>query len=575
MPLVDLGEDLTPEQNQLKGSAALKSSEVISRDGVETNSLLMPAFELDAKFCWALYAVYAAIGTVNGFFATYLFTPIICQYIFGPLGEPPNGYVTQQQCTVAPSIFQISWNFKIFVGFFLDNITFFGSRRRGWLLFGWTGGLIMLAFNAIMVQSYINNHDFNSYIFSLMGMCCFYTISDVAGDGLIIELSKFEPDNKRGFILTTCQMVRFTAMLCVSIFGLLFMSGPSYQNPLGDHSFELSFEISFPWIHWCLLLFALPSYALMWLFLRDPPVVEGDEHCHAGGFAGMGKALVHCFEACKSYAMFMLLIQVVGLGAFAFMQNPSLQLVAMIADPASIQSSLGAVLGTLLLVAGMWVFRTFLISKNWRITLVWTYTLVALANLFSVMVIGNTFGISQNGWFYMLQTAVPSFVQGLSQVLSCLAVVEISPPGLEATIYEMLISAMNGANSLASALGSQLIPAFNLGVISQFTWSENHCASSNTTWSDLNPTEIWSEQRNIAVCNKYDNSMNDATYATLIVNIVSVFIFAWFMPMNATHCREWAAKEAWKRWEVGVLNLIIFIVPFVYATYGVFNELLG
>merc|ERR1719223_2241590 len=149
-------------------------------------------FKLDKNSLWGVYAVYAAIGTVNGFFATYLYTPIICQYVFGPLGI----YVTQQQCSVAPSIFQISWNFKIFVGFFLDNLTFFGSRRRGWLLFGWTGGLVMLAFNAIMVNYFIDHHEFNSYIFSLMGMCCFYTISDVAGDGLIIELSKFEPDEK-------------------------------------------------------------------------------------------------------------------------------------------------------------------------------------------------------------------------------------------------------------------------------------------------------------------------------------------------------------------------------------------
>jgi len=293
--------------------------------------------------------------------------------------------------------------------------------------------------------------------------------------------------------------------------------------------------------------------------------VEGDEHCHARGFAGMGEALGHCWEACKSYAMFMLLIQVVGLGAFAAMMNPAAQAVSMVANPSSLQSSLGSSLTNFLLVMGIWCFRKFLIDKNWRITLVWTYSLVAICNLMSVMVVNNTFGISQNGWFYMFQSAMPAFVQGLSQVLSCLAVVEISPPGLEATIYEMLISAMNGANALSAAIQSSLVGAFNLDDITAPNWIDNHCSSSNGTWGD-NPDPV---------CQEYTNSMNDATYTTLAVNIVAVLIFAWFMPMNATHCRMWRDKEGfWKTTPVAVINVILFVVPFVYATYGVFHELL-
>merc|ERR1719174_1496448 len=109
------------------------------------------------KMIWGLYAVYAAIGTVNGFFATYFATPTICQGIFGPIGES----VTISQCNVAPSVFQMSWNFKLFFGFFLDNISFFGSRRKGWLLFGWTGGLVMLAANALMVEGFIEHHEWS------------------------------------------------------------------------------------------------------------------------------------------------------------------------------------------------------------------------------------------------------------------------------------------------------------------------------------------------------------------------------------------------------------------------------
>ena len=36
-------------------------------------------------------------------------------------------------------------------------------------------------------------------------MCFFYIFSDVAGDGMTIELSKLEPPETRGYILTTGQ----------------------------------------------------------------------------------------------------------------------------------------------------------------------------------------------------------------------------------------------------------------------------------------------------------------------------------------------------------------------------------
>ena len=37
-------------------------------------------------------------------------------------------------------------------------------------------------------------------------MCFFYIFSDVAGDGMTIELSKLEPPETRGYIITTGQI---------------------------------------------------------------------------------------------------------------------------------------------------------------------------------------------------------------------------------------------------------------------------------------------------------------------------------------------------------------------------------
>merc|ERR1711865_268765 len=217
------------------------------------------------------------IGCVNGFFATFLQAPTICQYKFGPMGEGPGYYTTAKQCNVAGTVFQISWNFKLFFGIFLDIVPFFGSRRKGWMLFGWTGGLIMLGVVAVMADDLAENHQFETYLGLMTILCVFSTFSDVAGDGMIIEISKQEKDGEKGYILTTCQMMRSVMMMVSTGLGTLFMSGKSYQPPgkAKPGALVLPFELSFAGIHWMLLGVSLPFYIGMWLWLKDPPAPPG------------------------------------------------------------------------------------------------------------------------------------------------------------------------------------------------------------------------------------------------------------------------------------------------------------
>jgi len=219
-----------------------------------------------------------------------------------------------------------------------------------------------------------------------------------------------------------------------------------------------------------------------------------------------------------------------------------------------------------LFVIGVWVFRKYLLTKNWRITLVFTYGCLAIVNLTGIMITTNTWGISQNGWFYMGQNALPSIIQGLSQVLSCLAVIEISPPGLEATIYELLISSMNGATTLMVAFQSAMGSIFDLEDITAKKWSDNHCSATGLNSTIFDPQPI---------CETYENSVTHATIFTIVFNIIGICCFVWFMPMNGAHCRQWASKVNWQNSKVGILNGLIFIVPFVYANIQVVADISG
>jgi len=531
---------------------------------VDASSVKGP--ELDRRTTWGLYSVYIIIGLINGFFATYFQQPTICQYVFGPMGKEidEHHFTTQSQCNVSVSVYQISWNFKLFFGFFLDVFGFFGSRRKGWMLFGWTGGLATLAIAALTVDGFIANHEYTSYLYLMMVCCFFSTFSDVAGDGMIIEYSKREAGDKKGYILTTCQMLRFVMMMASTGIGMLFMSGPRYQPPGGAKpgDINLPFDLPYSGVHWLLLGVSIPPYVGMWLWLKDPPVTEE----HPRGCAGLGHAFTRLWQAMKSYAVFNLLIMSVGIYGLAGMVNPANSPIAAIAAPTNIQSGLGAFVGNLFFVVGVWIFRKWFMARNWRFTLFMTQAFVAICSALAIMIVFDTFGISRNGWFYMFQNSIPLLIQGIGQVVGSLAVVEVSPPGLEATLYELLTSATNGAISLSSVLQTSFGKMFQVDVISVSNFF------------------VLDKQGNIEQCGShpchgelYDEGMARMARATLfalIVNVVAAAIFMWFLPKNPAMCKDWLEKKGWHRTWAGLLNLVVFAGPFIYANYMLIADIL-
>jgi hypothetical protein len=502
---------------------------------------------LDRKATWGLYSVYIIIGLVNGFFATYFQQPTICQYVFGPMGQTIDDkhFTTQAQCNVSVSVYQISWNFKLFFGFFLDVFGFLGSRRKGWMLMGWTGGLGALAFAAIFVDSFVEHHQYETYLMVMVVCCFFSTFSDVAGDGMIIEYSKLERGANKGYILTTCQMLRFVMMMVSTGLGMLFMSGPHYQPSGGAKpgSINLPFDLSYSAVHWLLLGVSIPPYIGMWLWLKDPPVQEE----HERGCRGLSFAFNRLWQAMKSFAVFNLLIMSVGIYGLSGMVNPANSPIAAVAQPTNIQASIGAFLGNVLFVAGVWVFRKFFLTKNWRFTLFMTQAFAGICSAMAIMIVYDTWGISQNGWFYMFQNSIPLLIQGIGQVVTSLAVVEISPPGLEATIFELLTSATNGSISLSTTLQTTFGKIFGVDAI---TYDNFHGPLHD----------------------EYVNRMARATLFCLAVNVSTAAIFMWFLPKNAAMCKDWLEKKSWHTTWAGLVNVAVFLGPFAYANYMILSD---
>lgn len=202
-----------------------------------------------------------------------------------------------------------------------------------------------------------------------------------------------------------------------------------------------------------------------------------------------------------------------------------------------------------------------MMAVNWRFTLIWTHSLVSLCAIFNVMIIWNILG-AQDQWFYTVQNSVPSVLQGMYFLLTQLATAEISPPGLEATYYELMLSSSCGAMAMGAALQNTFVPSFQLGDITGRSWTDNHCAAKNGTWG-INATPQ---------CEIYQSRMATATWVTLGVNMFGAVAFVWFLPKNAQQCRDWQAKLSWRTTWAGVLNFVLYFVPWCYGIVLLFQN---
>lgn len=413
----------------------------------------------------------------------------------------------------------------------------------------------MLVVNACLVDHFIETNNFSGYLYCLMAMCWCYIFSDVAVDALAVELTKFETEENRGKTLVIGNTTRFAFIMIGSVVGLIFMSGKQYQPDTPDPSaIVFPFEISYAGMHWVLLAMALPSYAIMWLWLSDPPELEE----HPRGFAGMVDSGKRMWKAFQSFAFFMMVIQIFGINAISGMGNPALSLIQMIAQPSNFVNSIGVVAGNIFLVIGIWMFKRYLMGYNWRFTLLWTHGLVSLSAIMNIMIVWNTWG-AQDQWFYTIQNSVPSVLQGMYFLLTQLATAEISPPGLEATYYELMLSSSCGAMAMGVALQNTFVPAFDLAPITPTSWSQNNC-----------PAKLPGEPA--AVCESYQTHMATATWITLAINCAGAVVFMWFLPKNAQQCRDWQAKESWRTTTVGVLNFVIYFGPWLYGMILMFQS---
>ncbi len=122
------------------------------------------------------------------------------------------------------------------------------------------------------------------------------------------------------------------------------------------------------------------------------------------------------------------------------------------------------------------------------------------------------------------------FVQGLTQVLFSMAVIELARPGQEATTYEFIITCANAAATINGIISTQMLtPLHSVG-----------CNNDDATSCPSDTVDVNGRDSYFA-----SNGPQRFTYYTLTltaISLTSCFIFTRFLPESKEECHEWKLK---------------------------------
>merc|ERR1712232_1462035 len=185
-----------------------------------------------------------------------------------------------------------------------------------------------------------------------------------------------------------------------------------------------------------------------------------------------------------------------------------------------------------------------MLNANKRYVSMWCYTVGAFLQLLELATIyrGLQMSPALSGWFYVVQQDLPSLTQAIAFCLVQITASEFAPAGMEASLYEFLLTATNISISVGDICTTMMQDWLGLGTLSGDDFKKAF-------------------ETDLSQYHKYQSSMTFGLLATAAVSVASAMVFSMCMPKDPEQCREWAS---WKQWQVPRTSVANFgIVSFM------------
>lgn len=264
-------------------------------------------------------------------------------------------------------------------------------------------------------------------------------MADVMTDALIVERSRYEPENERGSMQSKGYIIRFFGSTVGASIGAVVYNKDSWD-------WYLPMNVVF---------FINGLFALVFLLPVVPFLLELETGCVPKNFGLQCRDLFHTVQLRSVWQpmTFVYIYNALQLTNAAWMN--------FLVEGLDFQAwmiGIVSIVGSVMAWFGIMTYERFFFASNWRIVYFWCTTLaaiIALGQLILVFGFNRTIGIPDI-WFSMGDDVLVEFVIAVQFLPMCIMYLGLCPPGSEGTTYAMLTTWSNLAGSLAFDISTAL-----------------------------------------------------------------------------------------------------------------------
>ncbi len=339
------------------------------------------------------------------------------------------------QVSAMLGVVSLPWIIKPVFGFVSDGLPIFGYRRRPYLILsGFLGSIAWISLATV-----VNTPIAATLAIGLSSLSV--AVSDVIVDSLVVERARAESQSDAGSLQSLCWGASALGGLITAYFSGLLLEHFTTRS-------VFFITASFP----------LLVSAIAWLIAETPINKKSDDSAH-GDDLSIKKQLKQLRQAITQKAIwlptaFVFIWQATPTAdsAFFFFTTNELHFQPEFLGRVRLVTSVAA-------LVGVWIFQRFLKTVPFRVIFAWSTVMSAALGMTMLLLVTHTnraIGIDDH-WFSLGDNLVLTVMGQIAYMPVLVLSARLCPPGVEATLFALLMSVFNLAGLVSYELGAGLM----------------------------------------------------------------------------------------------------------------------
>jgi len=333
------------------------------------------------------------------------------------------------QVSVLFGIVALPWIIKPVFGFISDGLPLFGYRRRPYLVLSGLLGAISWVSLATVVHTPIAA----TAAIALGSLSV--AISDVIVDSLVVERARAESQGEAGSLQSLCWGASSVGSLITAYFSGLLLEHFTTRT-----------------VFWITASFPLIISAVAWLIAESPVSVRSDLSTVKNQLRQLRQALSQKSIWLPTAFIFIWQGTPSADSAFFFFTTNELGFQPEFLGRVRLVTSIASLMG-------VWLFQRFLKNIPFRVIFGWSTVFSAVLGMTMLLLVTHTnraLGIDDR-WFSLGDSLVLTVMGQIAYMPVLVLAARLCPPGVEATLFAMLMSVSNLAGLLSYQFGAVLM----------------------------------------------------------------------------------------------------------------------